>query len=50
MEDSDRLLSEREIIKLAEERLGIGAIKVKELLRDCHTVEATPIQFTGEDK
>lgn len=44
MEDSDRLLSEREIIKLAEERLGIGAIKVKELLRDCHTVNL------GEDK
>lgn len=44
MEDTDRLLSEKEIISKARERFGLGAIKIIELLHDCQTVNL------GEDK
>jgi len=47
---NDRLLSEREILEKAQERFGLGAVKIKELLRDCHEVKAMPIQYPGEDK
>ena len=33
-ENTDRLLSENEIMKLAYERFGLGAVKIIELLRD----------------
>lgn len=46
----DRLLSEKEILRKAEERFGLGAIKIQELLRDCEEVKAIPIQFPNEDK
>lgn len=38
-EKADRLLSEQAIIELAESRFGLGAIKVKELLRDIPGIE-----------
>ena len=48
--DTDRLLSEKEIINKARERFGLGAVKFEELLRGCTEIKAMPIQITGEDK
>ena len=48
--NTDRLLSEKEIIGKARERFGLGAVKFEELLRDCTEIKAMPIQMPGEDK
>ncbi len=44
-EDTDRLLSEKEIIGKARERFGLGAVKIEELLRDCTEVKTMPIKY-----
>lgn len=48
--NTDRLLSEKEIISKARERFGLGAVKIEELLRDCTEVKAMQIQIAGEEK
>ena len=48
--DTDRLLSEKEIISKARERFGLGAVRFEELLRDCTEIKAMPIQFPNKDK
>ena len=48
--ENDRLLSEKQIIKLAYQRFGLGAIKVKELLRDIPAASALTVNIPGEDK
>lgn len=47
MEDTDRLLSEKELKKLIRERCGLEAIKFYEILRDCPTAHALPLH-SGE--
>lgn len=43
MDDTDRLLSEKELKKLIGERCGLEAIKFYEILRDCPTAHALPL-------
>ena len=45
MDDTDRLLSEKELMKLINERCGLDGIKFLELIRDCKTVAALPIEY-----
>ena len=47
MDDTDRLLSERELMKLINERCGLDGVKFREIVRDCPTAHALPLH-SGE--
>ena len=44
MDDSDRLLSEKELMKLINERCGLDGVKFREIVRDCPAASALPLQ------
>ena len=47
MDDTDRLLSEKELMKLINERCGLDGVKFREIVRDCPTADALPLH-SGE--
>ena len=44
MDDTDRLLSEKELTKLISERCGLDGVKFREIVRDCPTADALPLK------
>ena len=44
MDDTDRLLSEKELMKLINERCGLDGVKFREIVRDCKTADALPFK------
>lgn len=49
-EQPDRLLSEKELIRLAHERFGLTASKVIQMITDCPEASAIQGKITGEPK
>lgn len=49
-EDTDRLLSEKELIRLAKERFGLTASKVIEMITDCPEANAIEVKYPGDKK
>ena len=49
-EDTDRLLSEKELIRLAKERFGLTASKVIQMIADCPEASAIQVRIPGEPK
>ena len=45
MDGTDRLLSEKELIKIITERYGLTACGIIEAIRDCPTAGAMPIKY-----
>ena len=43
MDDTDRLLSEKELMKLISERCGLDGVKFREIVRDCPDANALPL-------
>ena len=43
MDDTDRLLSEKELMKLINERCGLDGVKFREIVRDCPDADALPL-------
>ena len=49
-DDTDRLLSEKELIRLAKERFGLTASKVIQMITDCPEASAIQVRIPGEPK
>ena len=49
-EEPDRLLSEKELIRLAHERFGLTASKVIQMITDCPEASAMQVRIPGEPK
>ena len=49
-EQPDRLLSEKELIRLAKERFGLTASKVIQMITDCPEASAIEVHIPGEKK
>ena len=49
-EQPDRLLSEKELIRLAKERFGLTASKVIQMITDCPEASAMQVRIPGEPK
>ena len=49
-EDTDRLLSEKELIRLAKERFGLTASKVIQMITDCPEASAMQVRKPGVPK
>ena len=47
-DDTDRLLSEKELIRLAKERFGLTASKVIQMITDCPEASAMQVRIPGE--
>ena len=47
-DDTDRLLSEKELIRLAHERFGLTASKVIQMITDCPEASAMQVRIPGE--
>ena len=43
MDDTDRLLSEKELMKLINERCGLDGVKFREIVRDCPDADTLPL-------
>ena len=50
MDDTDRLLSEKELIRLAHERFGLTASKVIQMITDCPEASAIEVKYPGDNK
>ena len=44
MDDTDRLLSEKELMKLINERCGLDGVKFREIVRDCPDADALSLK------
>ena len=49
-EQPDRLLSEKELIRLAKERFGLTASKVIQMITDCPEASAIEAKYPGEHR
>ena len=49
-EEPDRLLSEKELIRLAHERFGLTASKVIQMIADCPEASAIEVKYPGDKK
>ena len=49
-EQPDRLLSEKELIRLAHERFGLTASKVIQMITDCPEANAIEVKYPGENE
>lgn len=49
-DDTDRLLSEKELIRLTKERFGLTASKVIQMIADCPEANAIEVHIPGEKK
>lgn len=45
----DRLLSEKELKELIKDRCGLDGVKFLEIIRDCPTANALPIEYGDKD-
>ena len=49
-EQPDRLLSEKELIRLAHKRFGLTASKVIQMIADCPEANAIEVKYPGDKK